>query len=297
MSKHIFWINSYPKSGNTLIRAILASLFFSKDGNFNFKIIKHISQFEMSERLNFIKDINQEDFMKLNNIIVLSKYWKSAQTKENLNVKGDFLFLKSHSCLASINKNFFTSEDVTKGYIYIIRDPRDVAVSWSKFANCSIDKSIEFLTDSYSSIQWGNKGKFNKVPKNIIPKVFVSSWVQHVKSWTNNNFEVPKLFIKYEDLIDDKEKIIHKIKSFFELNFNINIQDFNLKLKNIIDTTSFKKMRKMEIAYGFDEARKWESFFRKGTKNQWKDKLTKEQISKIENNFREYMIKFNYEVR
>ena len=33
MSKHIFWISSYPKSGNTLVRAIISALFFSKNGN------------------------------------------------------------------------------------------------------------------------------------------------------------------------------------------------------------------------------------------------------------------------
>ena len=32
MSKHIFWISSYPKSGNTLVRAMISALFFSKDG-------------------------------------------------------------------------------------------------------------------------------------------------------------------------------------------------------------------------------------------------------------------------
>ena len=42
MSKKIFWIASYPKSGNTLIRAILASLFFTKDGIFSFEILKKI---------------------------------------------------------------------------------------------------------------------------------------------------------------------------------------------------------------------------------------------------------------
>ena len=42
MSKHIFWISSYPKSGNTLVRAIVTSLFFSKDGRFNLKQLKQI---------------------------------------------------------------------------------------------------------------------------------------------------------------------------------------------------------------------------------------------------------------
>ena len=46
MSKHIFWISSYPKSGNTLVRAMISALFFSKDGKFQFDQLKHTSQFE-----------------------------------------------------------------------------------------------------------------------------------------------------------------------------------------------------------------------------------------------------------
>ena len=50
MSKHIFWLSSYPKSGNTLLRSILISLFFTNDGIFNLKMISKIAQFE-GERL------------------------------------------------------------------------------------------------------------------------------------------------------------------------------------------------------------------------------------------------------
>ena len=46
MPKHIFWISSYPKSGNTLVRSIVTSLFFSKDGRFNLEQLKHTTQFE-----------------------------------------------------------------------------------------------------------------------------------------------------------------------------------------------------------------------------------------------------------
>ena len=65
MSKHIFWISSYPKSGNTLVRAIVASLFFSRDGKFKFHQLKHTTQFESRNRLNLIKQINKEDFLNL----------------------------------------------------------------------------------------------------------------------------------------------------------------------------------------------------------------------------------------
>ena len=41
----IIWLASYPKSGNTLMRSILSAYFFSKDGKFNFDLLKNIKQF------------------------------------------------------------------------------------------------------------------------------------------------------------------------------------------------------------------------------------------------------------
>ena len=43
------WLASYPKSGNTLVRSLLSSYFFSKDGIFNFELIKNIKQFPLTE--------------------------------------------------------------------------------------------------------------------------------------------------------------------------------------------------------------------------------------------------------
>ena len=41
----IIWLASYPKSGNTFLRSILGTYFFSKDGNFNFDQVYKIAQF------------------------------------------------------------------------------------------------------------------------------------------------------------------------------------------------------------------------------------------------------------
>ena len=41
----IIWLASYPKSGNTFVRSLLASYFFTKDVNFNFDSLKFIGQF------------------------------------------------------------------------------------------------------------------------------------------------------------------------------------------------------------------------------------------------------------
>ena len=45
----IFWIASYPKSGNTYIRSFLSAYYFSDSGQFDFDLLKNIKQFPNPE--------------------------------------------------------------------------------------------------------------------------------------------------------------------------------------------------------------------------------------------------------
>ena len=292
MSKHIFWISSYPKSGNTLIRAIIASLFFSKDGVFEFQMLKHTTQFERRRRLNIIEKLNKNDFLNLDDLKVLSRYWQPLQSKKNLNIKEGFGFVKTHSALVSIYNNWFTSENLTAGYLYVVRDPRDVCISWSKHSGLNIDDSINFMLNFRSCIEWAKTD--SDLPKQILPKTYLGSWSDHVLSWTQNNFNVPKLIIRYEDLVYNKENTIRKIINFFNRNFNIKFSNTEQRISNILQTTEFKKLKIMEEKKGFQEASS-KNFFRKGEKNQWQNELNKSQILKIENKFRDFMNKFGYD--
>ena len=47
----IFWIASYPKSGNTWLRTLISSYYYSKDGVFNESLIKNIGQFPEKKHL------------------------------------------------------------------------------------------------------------------------------------------------------------------------------------------------------------------------------------------------------
>ncbi len=252
MSKHIFWISSYPKSGNTLVRAIISALFFSRDGKFQLEQLKHTSQFERRDRVNLIKKINEKEFLNLDQLKILSKYWLTLQNKENMKIEKGFGFIKSHSSYVSMFNNWFTTLNNTAGYIYIVRDPRDIAISWSKHANLSYDESISFMLNFNSCIEWAQTN--SELPDNIKPKTFLSSWDEHVLSWTENNLDVPKLILKYEDLVYKKKETIKIIVKFFEKKFKIKFNSNNEIITNIVESTSFEKLKIEESKHGFAEA-------------------------------------------
>ena len=291
ISKHIFLIPSYPKSGNTLLRIIITSLFFSDDGKTNLKKIL-VDQLEDVHRLLKIKKKNRNDFFNLDNLSTLYKYHLNIKEKKNLNFREDFSFYKTHHSLINYQNYPYITQDFLRGYIYLIRDPRDIVISWSNHSNISIEKSIKFITDSNSCINWPNS-KNSTFPMNINPKILLSSWENHVLSWTENRYDVPKLIIKYEDLILKKETIVLKIIDFFNKNYGIEFSNLDEKIKNIIETTDFNFLKKIEKDEGFAE-RVGGNFFNKGKSNQWKDLLSNDQVKKIENFFYRIMRKYDY---
>ena len=293
MSKHIFWIASYPKSGNTLIRAILSSLFFTIDGTFNLKLLENIRQFETTYNIYKVKDILGKDLYKLNDISIFYKYLLKIQQKENLDFKEDFKFFKTHSGNFKINDNAFTMEENIRGAIYIIRDPRDICVSWTNHTGGSYDQSVDFMTNQLQSLLWV-KGKNNLFEEHNMPISFLSSWDKHVISWTSNNWKFPLLIIKFEDLVYRKKETVKVIVDFFIDKFGFRFHDLDQKITNILKTTGFNYLKEEEIKDGFAEAQEGRRFFKEGTKNQWKNKLNKDQILKIEEKFKMVMNKFGY---
>ena len=277
--KNLLWVASYPKSGNTWMRAILTSLFYSDDGIFDFKLLPKIDQFEKLQYFDFVKNINIEEYKKLNELPTISKYWVEAQKRIE---SKELIFFKTHSCNYSHNNLNYTNQIKTRGGIYIIRDPRDVAVSYSKFIGESIDLTIDYMLAQSRQIWNQNKSV----------GIIVSRWDYHVASWLN--LKAPIIFIRYEDLLDKTEKILSELINFLTEELRIKINVNQKKIDNIIQSTSFSLLKQKEEKEGFREASKSSVFFREGKSMQWKNDLNENQISKIESNFNETMKKFNY---
>ena len=291
-NKKIFWISSYPKSGNTWLRLILCGLFFTKDGKIeDFKLLNKIPKFDLLENFEFIKQISQEDYKLIfkkneydeQSLLLYSKYWIEAQKRKEI-IDGNFSFFKTHNARVKINSNYYTSKLTSLGFIYIIRDPRDVIISYSNHIKKSKNFTIDFLLNGQIM------GK--EIDIKIMPEITLN-WRDNYLSWKKFT-DVPSLFLKYEDLLTNIDEEINKIINFFNKNYNIQIENSKLKIKNIIETTKFENIKNLEEKIGFKENFKTVNFFRVGKKNQWQNKLSDSQLNLIQNNFKKVMKDLNY---
>ena len=72
----IIWIASYPKSGNTWVRAIISSLLYSKDGNHDFSQLEFIEQYPVKKHFKNLLN----DFYNLDEIRVVLAYLLTAMS-------------------------------------------------------------------------------------------------------------------------------------------------------------------------------------------------------------------------
>jgi len=284
MPKKIIWIASYPKSGNTWVRAIVSALLYTSKGEFNFNLLKLIEQFDKLSNYEFIKNTNLHEFKIINKHIKnISKFWIKAQKNiifhNNLNPV--YNIFKTHSANIALDKNQFTTSKLTNGCIYIVRDPRDIAVSFAGHRGKTINDTIDFMSKIESYL----------LPSHNRTLTLVTAWDTHYKSWMK--LKAPILLIKYEDLLKNTEIEIKKIVEFLNKLLNIDKQDLNNKLYNISISTNLKKFIDHEKRFGFSEATQYRPFFKKNDYN-WKKNLSIKQINTIENFFKNTMQELNY---
>lgn len=282
----IIWLASYPKSGNTMIRSLLSAYLFTKDGNFNFETLKNISQFPditFFEKLGV--DVSKDDE-------VLKNYIR-AQEEINKKNKKAITFLKTHSTLHSINNHKFTNYQNTYGVIYIVRDPRNVVLSYANHNQITIEQAVTALKSF--RVLGGVKNSNIAADRGL---THVGSWSSHYNVWKEFKKTNRYLLIKYEDLISDTKMTFLKILNFIYILGNAKHTVNQDKLNNAIKTTSFKNLQQMEKTTFFEEAKKinkqYITFFKYGPKNNWKKNLSNELSKDLEKEFKTEMKELGY---
>ena len=270
------WLASYPKSGNTWVRLMLSSLLHGgKEPDINAmdlsaSILSHA-------HLQSCYGVESGDLMPTEIDAVRPQLYRALAESSNEKL----LLSKVHDCcgINAAGERYFSPE-ISRGAVCIVRDPRDVAVSWSHFFGTSVDKAIEVMADENTTLAGTGKRLHTQLSQHL------SSWSKHVLSWLDDA-AMPVLLLRYEDMLVDPIGALVKIADFLGLPSDC--------AAAAAEATSFEKLRSQEDQHGFKERTNvCDKFFRKGTSGEGKRVLTEEQRARIESDHGRVMARLGY---
>ena len=268
MSK-IIWISSYPKSGNTFLRILISTYFFTTDGIYKQLLLKNINEYP---REYFEYSLN-------NSLTKEAQQWEGKQLDIS-KTDQDFVFLKTHLAHINVNDKYSTlALNYSKCIIYIYRDPRNVLLSLKDFFKLDINSAKKTLFNNRSVLRLSNEDGLNK---NFAP---ILDWGSNYQSYKVNENKIPTLFIKYENLVKNTEKEFLKILEFLKDKYISFIID-KKKLKKTVDTTTFNKLKILEQKEGFIDTKlagnkNDKPFFFKGGDREFTNELSNDDANEV----------------
>lgn len=260
----INWLASYPKSGNTWVRLLLTA--YAYNGYLDINDMRstgdtHVIHYQAA----CVKPFNEMTKGE-------KAFIRNAALLNMVNsTKAKPLIVKTHSSNSEVFGTHMIPAQITTSAVYIVRDPRKVAPSFAKHTGKTYDEAIESMGDEFFVL-----GGDHEV------QIFMSSWSNHVRSWRAQNLEA--VFIKYEDIVEDTHKALELVLNTYKIDVN------KKRIDKAVKACELHKLQKQEQKNGFREAsHKTSCFF-----GQEHEKLTSEQILKIENDHAEVMEQLGY---
>lgn len=277
-NNNIIWLASYPKSGNTWFRVFLTNLLKEENQAID---INNLYGGQIASSRSMFEDavgIEASD-LSFDEIDLLRPEVYNYISNQATSV----LFHKIHDAFVSLsNGKQLIPESASKGAIYFIRNPLDVAVSFAHHSAISFEKTAENMADNNYSFCSKPEKLHNQLRQKLL------TWSNHVKSWTEQS-TFPVHIVQYEDMKTNTLETFTKAINFCNLPIDEN------KIKLAIKKSDINLLQKQESELGFKEKpANMERFFRKGIIGSWKEELPQQVIEKIRNDHKEIMIKFGY---
>jgi len=207
-------------------------------------------------------------------------YYRSAMLMNRIHEgSGVDRVLKTHHANIELDRLLLIPPRLTKGALYVVRDPRAVACSLANHTGLSIDDTIKFMGSNQATLK----------AKNGYTIDLLMSWSTHVDSWTLHKLDFPVTVVKYEDLLGNP------IEAWAMVFRSLGIEPDAGRLATALERTRFEALKEQEDEHGFKENGKGECFFRKGKADSWMTELTEDQVKRIEENHRQTMTRMGYE--
>lgn len=198
------------------------------------------------------------------------------------NLDNDVCF-KIHDAYSIVAPNLpITSFKGTKGALYLLRNPLDVAISWSHYIGISTDDAITAMGSEDHSLSETKGGIINQLPQRLF------SWSRHVKSWVDTP-RFPVVVIRFEDMKAHFFTVFERVIRFLGLPFEEG------RLKKAVSFSDFNELKRQEKQHIFKEKFEYNRcFFREGKVGGWKNVLTSGQVQRVVADHEKVMSRFGY---
>ena len=246
----IIWLASYPKSGNTWIRALLHNLLVNEEKPVD---INSLNWFCLGEsKGEYYSKLDPRPLTTISDREIAELRLK---VHESLTLASpDSVFVKTHNYLGEWEGVPLVNMDVTAGAIYILRNPLDVVISYSHHFGVATDEAIAQMAHRETGTP--------TTPTNV--RQVYGSWSSNVESWTGN--PNPGIHVvRYEDLTAKPMQAVTAMARF------LGLDPPRRRIQRTINNSSFKVLKSQEEKHGFVERSAHARFFRAGKTGQWRD--------------------------
>jgi aryl sulfotransferase len=277
VSARTIWLASYPKSGNTWLRAVLTA---SRTGG--------------------PVDINDLDGgpIAANRLVVDDALGvpSSSLTPDEVELVrpriDDVLAAEAPGpLLRKIHDGLFrgpggepiVSAAATRAALYMVRDPRAIAVSYAHHSGQTLDWASRRLSDPDAAMSPTSERLGPQVRQRL------GTWSEHVRSWTDDA-PFPVHVLRYEDCATAPVPTFADALRFAGVG---PVDDESVA--RAVEHASFARLREAEAEHGFDERPvEVSSFFRRGEAGSWRDELPRELAAAIADDHGQTMARFGY---
>jgi len=266
----IVWLASYPKSGNTWVRALVTN--YRRHEQAPADINRLDGGPIASARLGFDEWVGVEASALRQQVVDRLRpevYRRLASSAEAT------LFLK------------VVPPDATLGVVYIVRNPLDIVMSLANHNGLAPEEAVRRLCDRDAKASDSAVGLRHQLRQRL------GSWSEHVRSWVDES-GLPVELVRYEDLATDGVSVLERVVRFCGLDGNRD-GSFPARLAKAVAFSDFAELSRQERESGFKERPPTApTFFRRGRVGGWREELSPSLVRQLVDVHGPTMERFGY---
>lgn len=269
---------SYPKSGNTWMRALLTAWRVRNDEDVaNLEAMDGGHPLSQRHHLDEVLGV-ESDYMVP--VEILER--RSDLHKVQAPLLATPTLIKTHDlCSRGRDGELLYPPETVAGVLFVVRCPLDVVGSAMNHFQLSAADTVKMMANDSS---WGALrpgGITERTPERT------GSWSAHARSWVESDYRV--LVVRYEDLLADTLGQLKRIIEFFEFPWD------EERGRLAVEKTRFDKLQQQEKQKGFLERPiGTAAFFRKGKSGTWRETLAPELARQVVEDHGEMMRRLGY---